>query len=140
MLRFHRFKGYHVSINGLSREYQCAETAVCPHCLSDDHSGASCPHNPMPPILGWFQGSAPSQYAPATPPRVVPGSVSQLQCRFTRCRYSHICSDCGGPTWRPQLPPPTASPRRLGVGQPGVTEEPTTTVAPLSPVPGSEQV
>ena len=26
----------------------------CPHCLCEDHSGASCPHNPNPPVLGWF--------------------------------------------------------------------------------------
>lgn len=25
-----------------------------PHCLSEDHGSANCPHNPNPPILGWF--------------------------------------------------------------------------------------
>ena len=27
----------------------------CPHCLSEDHTGAICPYNPTPPVLGWFQ-------------------------------------------------------------------------------------
>ena len=29
----------------------------CPHCLSDDHSAARCPHNPSPRVVGWFQGT-----------------------------------------------------------------------------------
>ena len=29
----------------------------CPHCLSEDHMGAGCPHNPNPPFMGWFQGA-----------------------------------------------------------------------------------
>ena len=78
----------------------------CPHCLADDHVGVSCPHNPNPPILGWFQGSAPIQIAPAsqlqsTPPK--PGAPQEVcrsfnvnRCQSSRCRYSHVCSDCGG--------------------------------------------
>ena len=79
----------------------------CPHCLSDDHSGTSCPHNPNPPILGWFQGSAPSQYAPAPQlpaPATAPASSLEVcrsfnanRYRFTQCRFPHVCSDCGGP-------------------------------------------
>ena len=29
----------------------------CPHCLSEDRSAAGCPHNPNPPMVGWFQGT-----------------------------------------------------------------------------------
>ena len=29
----------------------------CPHCLSEDHAAAGCPHNPNPPIVGRFQGT-----------------------------------------------------------------------------------
>ena len=78
----------------------------CPHCLSDDHSGAGCPHNPNPPILGRFQGSAPAQNVPASqPPASATAPTRSLEvrrnfnanrCRFTRCRLSHVCSDCGG--------------------------------------------
>ena len=81
----------------------------CPHCLADDHSGVTCPHNPNPPIVGWFQGSAPTQVTPATqlqPSTVTPSKVPATQevcrgfnanrCRFSRCRYLHVCTDCGG--------------------------------------------
>ena len=83
----------------------------CPHCLSEDHGAPGCPHNPNPPIMGWFQGAPPLQLGPSTgqlppgPTQVSKPTTSQEvcrnfngnRCRFTRCRYLHICSSCGGP-------------------------------------------
>ena len=76
----------------------------CPHCLCEDHAGANCPHNPNPPVLGWF----PSQFPQPIQPLVAqPHSASQRsevcrnfnehRCRFARCRFQHICTDCSGP-------------------------------------------
>ena len=31
----------------------------CPHCLGDDHSGATCPFNPSPIIIDWLQDNHP---------------------------------------------------------------------------------
>ena len=81
----------------------------CPHCLSEDHSAAGCPHNPNPPMVGWFQGTLQLQFGPATSGQ--PGSTSLMKppiqeicrnfnsnrCRFTRCRYLHVCAECSGP-------------------------------------------
>jgi hypothetical protein len=76
----------------------------CPHCLSEDHAAAGCPHNPNPPFVGWFQGTPHLQFGPAASrqPSAVP-QKSQEVCRnfnsnrFTRCRYLHVCTDCSGP-------------------------------------------
>ena len=81
----------------------------CPHCLSEDHGAPTCPHNPNPPIMGWFQGSPPTHLG-AVPAQLPPGpsplakpvaqevcrNFNSGRCRFTRCRYLHICSDCSG--------------------------------------------
>ena len=82
----------------------------CPHCLSNDHSGTSWPHNPNPPILRWFQGSAPSQYAPAP----------QLQAGPWKCVAASMRIGAVSPTFAPTAgaptvssTAPTASPRRL---------------------------
>ena len=83
----------------------------CPHCLSEDHVAASCPHNPNPPIMGWFQGTpqlqlglAASQLQPSLASLPKPTNQQEVcrnfnanRCRFIRCRYSHICSECLGP-------------------------------------------
>ena len=113
----------------------------CPHCLSEDHAGASCPHNPNPPVVGWFQGSLPPQPPSAHPTHpLVPPQQQRVQevchnfnanrCRFTRCRFLHICFECAGahaathcplrqgtPATRPtptrgRLPPPARSNRQ----------------------------
>ena len=86
----------------------------CPHCLSEDHAAAGCPHNPNPPIVGWFQGTPQIQFGPATSaqpgsmPPIKPTSQQEVcrnfngnRCRFTRCRYLHICTDCLGPHRQP---------------------------------------
>jgi hypothetical protein len=82
----------------------------CPHCLCEDHGGTQCPHNPNPWVLSWGPdprlpppswGLAPQ--STATLPREG-GSRAELcrnfnqnRCRFSRCRYQHICSGCFGP-------------------------------------------
>lgn len=83
----------------------------CPHCLSEDHTGMSCPHNPNPPMVGWFHGptqfqlgSVAPQAQPITGPQLRQAGNQEVcrnfngnRCRFTRCRYLHICSECSGP-------------------------------------------
>ena len=79
----------------------------CPHCLAEDHSGTSCPHNPNPPIVGWFHGPTPMQFAPSSQlqPSHTARSPAQHEvcrnyntnrCRFSRCRFRHVCTECGG--------------------------------------------
>ena len=82
----------------------------CPHCLCEDHTGAVCPHNPNPPLLGWY--SDPRQLTPqggSSPMATVPLSqggnlapeicrnFNSGRCRFNRCRFLHCCLDCSGP-------------------------------------------
>ena len=31
----------------------------CPHCLGDNHTGATCPFNPSPIVVGWLQDNHP---------------------------------------------------------------------------------
>ena len=78
----------------------------CPHCLSEDHAAAGCPHNPNPPFVRWFQGTPHLQFGPAAsgPPSAAPLKAQEVcrnfnsnRCRFTRCRYLHACTDCSGP-------------------------------------------
>lgn len=98
----------------------CARTLPrCPHCLAEDHQGMACPHNPNPPILGWLQSPSALQWIqpqaqpqPTAPARATTQAPCQVccyynvnRCRFTRCRYSHVCTDCGGP--HPALGCPT---------------------------------
>ena len=97
----------------------------CPHCLSKDHGGASCPHNPNPPILGWLQPPMPVQWvqpsqfqpSPAAAPRPAPArevcrSYNMNRCRFSRCRFAHVCSECGGAHAAPSCPSPRQFPDR----------------------------
>ena len=78
----------------------------CPHCLSEGHAGAGYPHNPNPPLVGWFQGTPPPQTGQSSSlPSVVPPqralevcrNFNNNRCRFTRCRFLHTCSECTGP-------------------------------------------
>ena len=76
----------------------------CSHCQGLDHSSLRCPFKPQK--RSW--GSAFGQPAPAAPGKPVPpgagGTVCQKYNRFNgdchygkQCRYSHVCSRCGGP-------------------------------------------
>ena len=96
----------------------------CPHCLSEDHVAASCPHSPNPLLVGWVpdpRSHAPQgHYSMAAPQgtstqREVCRNFNDNRCRFARCRFQHVCQDCGGPH------PAGFCPRRAGptgVGQP----------------------
>ena len=70
----------------------------CPHCLSEDHTVAGCPHNPNPPFVGWFQGTPHLQFGPAASGQPSAGPLkSQEVCRtfngnrccFTRCTCTY---------------------------------------------------
>ena len=84
----------------------------CSHCLGEDHTAPICPHNPHPPVIGWIPD--PRQYTPTVsslqPPQ--PGlagfqgggaraeicrSFNENRCKYTRCRFQHICLACAGP-------------------------------------------
>ena len=84
----------------------------CSHCLQDDHTAQRCPQNPERAWLSWMPGGAPwpliapgTIQAPAAAARPSPPSTGKQEvcrkynegrCRFTRCRYAHVCRDCGG--------------------------------------------
>ena len=97
----------------------------CPHCLCEDHAGASCPHNPNPPVLGWFSDPRPypNQLTQSVQPLPAPlqsgnprieicRNFNENRCSFARCRFQHVCLDCAGPH------PALLCPRRsvLGAG------------------------
>ena len=96
----------------------------CPHCLCEDHAGASCPHNPNPVIWGWLPNPSAGQVPPLTQPQISQGwsqpgpticrNYNDNRCRFARCRYQHICLECLGPH------PAATCPRRVAVGPPPV--------------------
>lgn len=102
----------------------------CQHCLSEDHSTALCPHNPTPSYMTWMPAPylpppqaalptvVPFPYAPLSAPAQssrdeVCRSYNDNRCRFSRCRYLHVCKACAGPH------PATACPRRAGALMPG---------------------
>ena len=82
----------------------------CPHSLSEDHAGTSCLHNPNPPLVVWIQappqlqtGFLPNSVIPPVTTSNRPATMNEIcrnynenRCRFTRCRYRHICSECAG--------------------------------------------
>ena len=88
----------------------------CQHCLCEDHASAVCPQNPHLPYVGWIPApylANPVQPTPttsllATAPQPGPSlgasvrneicrNFNENRCRFTRCRYLHICTDCHAP-------------------------------------------
>ena len=90
----------------------------CPHCLSEDHSGASCPHNPNPPILGWLQPPMPVQWVqpPHSPAAAQRPTPAREVCRSYNMLLVH---------------PMPLRPRMLRVrGSPRGTELPVATPAP----------
>ena len=96
----------------------------CPHCLSEDHMGTGCPHNPNPPFMGWFQsapplqgGPAPAAQTPASPQakhREICRNFNGNRCRFTRCRFLHVCSECSGPHSAVHCPQSQVGPANRG--------------------------
>ena len=97
----------------------------CPHCLSEDHAAAGCPHNLNPPNVGWFQGTPQPQFGTHQPgpsstlPKVNPRqeicrNFNGGRCRFTRCRFLHACSECAGPHAAMHCPSRQATSSGLG--------------------------
>ena len=84
----------------------------CLHCVSEDHTTAVCPHNPNPAYVGWFPNpylTHPHSLQSPTPPALLAPAVgtagrpevcrnfNENHCRFTRCQYAHVCSECSAP-------------------------------------------
>ena len=91
----------------------------CPHCLGDDQTGATCPFNPSPIVVGWLQDNRPFLPSSTTVTPFLQGqpcagtsraetcrNFNDNRCRFPRCRYQHACSFCRGP--HPVVACPTA--------------------------------
>ena len=124
--------------------WSAAETGGAGSLSPDLPSCCSLAHNPNPPILGWLQPPMPVQWvqptqfqhSPAasqrpTPAREVCRSYNLNHCRFSRCRYAHVCSECGGAHTAPSCPSPRQLPDRFRVrGSPHGTELPVATPAP----------
>ena len=97
----------------------------CPHCLSEDHVGAGCPHNPNPPFMGWFQSSSvpqgpvASQGQPPPPPPAKSWEICRNyngnRCKYTRCRFLHVCAECSGPHAAVHCPQSQVGPANRGV-------------------------
>ena len=74
----------------------------CPHCLGDNHGGATCPHNPAPLVWGWLpdlrQLCVPVQqqllggHTQPAADRQVSRNYNDNRCRFSRCRFTRIAS------------------------------------------------
>ena len=79
----------------------------CTQCLSEDHTTPYCqfmpPSTPLPYMpLGHQQTTVPpyTQLAPPMPStgqRTICRNFNDNRCRYTRCRFQHVCSECGGP-------------------------------------------
>ena len=106
----------------------------CPHCLSEDHMGAGCPHNPNPPVMGWLQTPAPLQ-GPLPSPGQTPGlpqaktreicrNFNANRCRFARCRFLHICSECLGQHAAAQCPQSQTAPAYRATAPRGRSQTP----------------
>ena len=88
-------------------------------CLSEDHTGGGCPHDPNPPLphsraLGCPRKDPNLSQCPPTEARRSAGSLPELQCRFTRCRYLQICSDWSRPHAAIHCPQHRATPVNRG--------------------------
>ena len=80
--------------------------ARCSYCLQDDHSASACPRNPNRPFLGWYPDVSTWPAAMHGPPQRLPlgGPTQEVcrrfneqKCKFARCKYGHVCLQCGGP-------------------------------------------
>ena len=95
----------------------------CQHCLSEDHGSTGCPQHPSPMLVGWFhppvtppQSPGLGGATPTPPPTSTKSAGAEVcrnfnagRCRYSRCRFAHLCSDCGGPH------PALSCPRQLAV-------------------------
>ena len=99
----------------------------CPHCLSEDHVAASCPHSPNPLLMGWVPD--PCSHTPqghyslaapqgTSPHREVCHNFNDNRCRFAWCRFQHMCGEPHPAVFSPCRAGPT------GAGQPSRGQPP----------------
>ena len=73
----------------------------CQYCLSATHGARSCPANPDPPV-SLSQPNNPTSVAPGTAGvgtllgnrQEICRNFNEGKCRYSRCRYLHICREC----------------------------------------------
>ena len=82
----------------------------CSFCLQEDHVSQACPRNPNRPWFGWLPAPSHSLQTPQSP-RVAQSAeccrrYNDGKCKLSpnTCRYSHCCTECGGPHPRLQCP------------------------------------
>ena len=86
----------------------------CSFCLQEDHASQACPRNPNRPWFGWFPDPTLANHTPQQgPPAPRPPQSMDICRRYNdgkckqaahSCRYSHRCTDCGGPHPRLHCP------------------------------------
>ena len=76
----------------------------CTQCLSKDHTTPNCQFMPPSTALPYMplghQLTMVQLYTPIAPPtgqRTICSTFNDNRCRYTRCRFQHVCSECGGP-------------------------------------------
>ena len=74
----------------------------CSFCLQEDHVSQACPRNPNRPWFGWTISLPPDSPVPSH--GIVSGVLPQCKLSPNTCRYSHCCTECGGPHPRLQCP------------------------------------
>ena len=75
----------------------------CPHCLCGDHSGANCPHNPNPMLVGWLPDprqaipiANPAQPFPSARIGIAPAKEVCRNYNDNRCRTPAPAGGCAG--------------------------------------------
>ena len=90
------------------------KSAICIHCLSNNHNSAQCPETQSmwPPQCTFVP---PAYTSPVPGPSATASELCRLfnakgesKCRYRRCRYLHACARCKGDH------PQSACPSRLG--------------------------
>ena len=90
------------------------KSAICIHCLSNNHNSAQCPETQSvwPPQCTFVP---PAYTSPVQGPSATASELCRLfnakgesKCRYRRCRYLHACARCKGDH------PQSACPSRLG--------------------------
>ena len=100
----------------------------CSFCLQDDHSSQDCSKNPARAWQQWYQVNLMSTQTPQQThtPLLDPATGQQTCKRFNRgacrdparCKYKHVCFDCGGSHAISQCP--LHAKARSGYNRPGL--------------------
>jgi hypothetical protein len=72
---------------------QAASTTPTPQSLA----GFKAPHNPSQLQFGTNQSGPTPMLPKSTPQQEICRNFNGNRCRFTRCRYRHVCTECAGP-------------------------------------------